>query len=160
MEVINVDMTKRELKALLAQFERLDATENVYVSQRISKYLTTFRETEKSVVVFCLASVPLSDPILHKIKEWILEANAISHPASSAHMVTQIEAYIAKVCGNCGTGGKLKTCDRCRLTRYCGQACQSCDWKKHKTTCRKPAESSTSVTRGDTTVVVPADVLN
>lgn len=153
-------MTERELKALLAQFERLDATENVYVAQRVSKYLTTYRKTEKRVIMFCLESVPLSDPILHKIKQWIFEANAISHPTSSAHMVAEVESYIAKVCGNCGTGGKLKTCDRCHLTRYCGQECQSSNWKKHKTMCRPPAESCTSLTTGDTTVVIPADILD
>ncbi|TRM67688.1 hypothetical protein BD626DRAFT_479534 [Schizophyllum amplum] len=45
------------------------------------------------------------------------------------------EASSAK-CAACGTSsGKLLTCSRCKMTKYCSQACQKGDWKAHKKVC-------------------------
>jgi hypothetical protein len=52
----------------------------------------------------------------------------------------------ARECANClapegqhGIG--LKACTRCKLTHYCGRACQSAHWKAgHKQQCLTPEE--------------------
>jgi hypothetical protein len=43
-------------------------------------------------------------------------------------------------CRNCGTEKSkndedLKSCGRCRKVKYCGEACQRADWKRHKQAC-------------------------
>ncbi len=42
-------------------------------------------------------------------------------------------------CAACGVAGgkgvKLRTCARCRQIRYCGSACQSADWARHRSEC-------------------------
>lgn len=39
-------------------------------------------------------------------------------------------------CFNCGKGGELMRCSRCRKARYCTAECQKTDWKKHKAACK------------------------
>lgn len=145
-------MTKREHKSLINQFERLSPAENTYVTNRITEHLCADpRNNFKGFLVFCLESIPLSDPILFKVKDWVDEAIAKFRPEAGAHHKEEVEAYIAKVCGHCGKSENLKTCNRCRLTRYCGPECQKADWKKHKATCRPCVPiSSFSTPSGET----------
>jgi hypothetical protein len=130
-------MTPREHKALVRQFEQLDPAAAMYVSERIERHMKASAHWSSDVVIFCLESVRLSDPILFKIKTWIDEANAVCMPRKTAEAAT----YVMKVCGRCGASDNLKTCDRCGLMRYCGRECQVADWKQHKKTCRPCAET-------------------
>lgn len=41
-------------------------------------------------------------------------------------------------CSNCAERGRLKSCSRCRLTRYCSTECQKQHWSKHKKVCKPP----------------------
>jgi|SaaInlV_125m_DNA_1040241.scaffolds.fasta_scaffold11359_2 hypothetical protein len=130
-------MTKREHKSLLNQFERLSPAENAYVTKRITAHIyANPRNCVGGAISFCLETIPLSEPILFKVKEWVNEAIAKFRPEAGAHHTEEVKAYIAKVCGHCGKSENLKTCNRCGLTRYCGPECQKADWKKHKVTCR------------------------
>ncbi len=51
---------------------------------------------------------------------------------------------LAAGCAGCETvvdsGAGLKCCSRCRMTRYCGTACQKRDWARHKGVCGKVHE--------------------
>ena len=149
-------MSMRERKSLVQQFERLGPAEHEFVTKRITDHI--YRDPKfdfKGALLFCLEDVPLADPILFKVKDWVTEAISTFRPEASAHYKEEVEAYIAKVCGHCGNSENLKTCNRCRLTRYCGPECQKADWKKHKAT-RRPAVPIASVcvpseeTRGGT----------
>ena len=49
----------------------------------------------------------------------------------------------AATCANCGTresdGTKLKTCNACKMERYCCRDCQVSHWPRHKEACKKRA---------------------
>lgn len=148
-------MTPREHKALMNQFERLHPMGNVYVTERVTKYMQANpnpKDFWKDCVIFCLESTPLNDPILPKIKQWVDEANALCNPASNAHRMAEVETYIAKVCGNCGESDNLMTCNKCRLIRYCSPECQRANWKLHKKTCRPSAPTNTFTIGNETHV--------
>jgi len=40
-----------------------------------------------------------------------------------------------RVCANCGRGGKLKVCGRCKAAWFCGASCQRSAWSSHKLVC-------------------------
>ncbi len=42
----------------------------------------------------------------------------------------------ARRCAVCGSAA-TKRCGKCRQRRYCGQECQTADWKQHKTVCHE-----------------------
>ena len=49
----------------------------------------------------------------------------------------QIASLPSDGCQGCGqTSTKLLVCSRCKVVKYCSQACQIKDWKKHKGACR------------------------
>jgi hypothetical protein len=39
-------------------------------------------------------------------------------------------------CNICGVKGKLLSCSKCRLARYCSKECQMKGWPKHKAVCK------------------------
>jgi hypothetical protein len=43
---------------------------------------------------------------------------------------------VCTYCKKAGKEGKLLKCGRCKVTDYCGHACQRTDWKQHKITCQ------------------------
>jgi hypothetical protein len=40
--------------------------------------------------------------------------------------------YRPQKCANCGAKERLKKCGRCRIVSYCGKACQTAHWPRHK----------------------------
>ena len=38
----------------------------------------------------------------------------------------------ANLCGADARSAKLQVCALCRVVHYCGKACQTADWKRHK----------------------------
>lgn len=53
---------------------------------------------------------------------------------------------VEKSCNACGSREEpLKTCSRCKITRYCSKECQKSDWKKHKGSCTSPARPQASL---------------
>ena len=47
------------------------------------------------------------------------------------------EAARNKRCAVCGTGGKLKTCSRCKDMSYCSASRQRAHWPKHRSSCHQ-----------------------
>lgn len=45
-------------------------------------------------------------------------------------------------CTVCGSTQTPKRCSRCKLTSYCGPACQKSDWKRHKAECISEMEGN------------------
>ena len=56
---------------------------------------------------------------------------------------TTVETIGITVCANCGTresdDTKLKTCNACKMARYCCRDCQVSHWPRHKEACKKRA---------------------
>ena len=56
---------------------------------------------------------------------------------------TTAETMDAHACAECGTregdGTELKTCNACKMARYCSRDCQVSHWPRHKETCKKRA---------------------
>ena len=95
----------------------------MYVNERINRHLAG--KSADGVLVFCLESVNRSDPILRKIKVWIVTMQSACL-ASKQRSVVRLG-----VCGRCGASDNLKT-GPCGLMRCCGRECQVADWKEHK----------------------------
>ncbi|KAI9034174.1 hypothetical protein DFJ74DRAFT_648498 [Hyaloraphidium curvatum] len=48
------------------------------------------------------------------------------------------DGCISDSCEQCGTeSDDLRRCSGCKVTRYCGAACQRAAWKEHKDNCRQ-----------------------
>lgn len=61
------------------------------------------------------------------------------HSTSMLSQLKSEDTVIAEstFCAYCGSSsGKLMTCGRCKLIKYCSKDCQEKHWKKHKITCK------------------------
>jgi TPR repeat protein len=51
--------------------------------------------------------------------------------------LSSARAYVAACCTGCGaTRGKLKTCAKCKVARFCGPECVRKAWAEHKPHCK------------------------
>ena len=59
---------------------------------------------------------------------------------------TNIFSHDTRICAYCVEGTaetvQLTLCSGCRTVYYCGKACQTADWKRHRPTCRAVAQES------------------
>ena len=67
-----------------------------------------------------------------KMKDHLLEEAAIIKA-----FVNELEqACIVCTAGKSEGGGNLRFCQRCKVVKYCGKACQTKDWDEHKRACK------------------------
>jgi len=148
---MDAPMTRLEHKALVRQFDQLHPAAALYVNERIKRHVMSNPPIQQGVLIFCLEEVTRSDPILRTIKTWIDEANSNCMPGKSS----EVAAYVSNVCNRCNGRDNLKTCNRCRLVRYCGRECQVADWKQHKKACQPCNPTLYFSVGGESNILLP-----
>ena len=87
-----------------------------------------------------------ADPLLRLVVLELASHTALSLARKCGATPEQIEYLELRMhCANPNCAGRgLKTCNRCKRTRYCGVECQSAHWPTHKPECKKPAPKAAS----------------
>jgi hypothetical protein len=57
-------------------------------------------------------------------------------PDSLKELASERE-YVAACCMGCGATSKLKTCNKCKVAKFCGETCMRRSWPEHKPDCRR-----------------------
>jgi hypothetical protein len=123
-------MSKREHKLLMADFDRMDVPTAERVARRLQEYILATCAHRRTL--FCLETVPLDDPVLRYIREWIDEG-----VCRDEEKCEDTVTFLSKVCRLCNSKDGVRVCGRCERVYYCSKGCQVSDWRRHKLMCKR-----------------------